>query len=197
MKKQYDTLVLNKLYIPIHIISWKRSISLLYQDLAKSLDQDLIPYAYDDWIEYSNLPGFDETYYNYVHSTHITMAVPDILVLSKYDRLPKRDVKFTRENIFHRDDSKCAYCGGKFRREKLTIDHILPKSKGGTNDWKNTISACKACNNVKADRTPEEAKMPLLYKPTEPRWTDGLSKAAGNKPNLRPNWSKFLDFIGA
>ena len=82
MAASQDTLVLNKLYIPIHIVSWKRAVSLLYQDLAYSLDQELIAYSYKDWLEYTNNPGFDETYYNMVHSTTITMAVPDILLLS-------------------------------------------------------------------------------------------------------------------
>jgi len=195
MKKKYDTLVLNRLYIPCHIVSWKRSISLLYQDIALSLDQDLIPYGYEDWVEYTTLPTFDETYYNYVHSITKTVAVPDILVLKNYDKLPRRDVKFTRENIIHRDHYKCAYCGKKFKRDNLTIDHIIPKSRGGNNSWKNTITSCKPCNNSKANRTPREAGLKLLYAPTEPRWTDALSKVAHN-PDIRSNWMKFLETVG-
>ena len=196
MKKYYDTLVLNKLYIPLHIISWKRSVSLLYQGIAKSLDQDMIPYEYNDWIEYCNLPGFDETYYKYVHSSTVSIAIPDILVLKNYDRLPRRDTKYTRENLFHRDSYKCAYCGKKFKKGELTVDHILPRSKGGKNDWKNTITSCKPCNNIKADRTPEQARMKLLYMPREPKWADSFSKTRSN-PSIRPNWIKFLDAIGA
>lgn len=195
MKKKYDTLVLNKLYIPIHIIGWKRAVSLLYQDLAHSLDAELMPYDYNSWLEYANSPQFDDGYYNYVHSSRVTMAVPDILVLKEFKYLPKRDVKFTRENVFHRDNHKCAYCGKRFKRDDLTIDHILPKSKGGNNSWKNTISACMKCNNVKADRTPEQAGMPLKYQPTEPKWTDSLSKVKGS-PDIRPNWLKFLEAVG-
>ncbi len=196
MKRKYDTLVLNKLYIPIHLISWKRAVSLLYQDLAHSLDPDLMPYDYDSWIKYAQQPHFDDGYYNYVHSSQITMPVPDILVLRKFDKLPMRDVKFTRENVFHRDINKCAYCGRRFKRDELTIDHIVPKSHGGDNSWKNTISACKKCNNVKADRTPTQAGMPLLFEPKEPKWTDGLSKVK-SRPDVRPNWSKFLEAVGA
>ena len=195
MKHRYDTLILNRLYIPIHIVSWKRSVSLLYQGLAKSLDQDLIPYEYEEWIKYTTLPTFDETFYNFVHSSTVTLAVPDILVLKEYDRLPRRDVKYSRENLFQRDGQKCAYCGKKFKRDELTVDHILPRSKGGDNSWKNLITSCKKCNNIKADRTPMDAGMPLLFKATEPRWSNSFSKIA-NRPDIRPNWSKFLDAIG-
>lgn len=196
MKKKYLTLVLNKYYYPIHLISWKRAISLLYQGIALSLDQDFIAYNYDSWVDYSRLPDFDETYYNFVSSPSITVAVPDVLVLKKYEHLPMRDVKYTRENVFHRDKNRCAYCGKKFKNADLTIDHIIPKSRGGDNSWKNTITSCKFCNNKKADRTPREADMILLYRPIEPRWTDALSKVK-SYPDVRPTWIKFLDSIGA
>lgn len=139
--------------------------------------------------------GFDDSYYTYIHSVSVTIAVPDILVLKKYDKLPRRDVKFTRENIIHRDKYKCAYCGKKLKQGQLTIDHITPKSKGGTNSWTNTITACKACNNKKGDKTPQQANMPLLFQPLEPRWTASLSTISG-KPNIRPNWLKFLNAVG-
>lgn len=195
LKRKYDTLLLNKLYIPIHIIDWKRSINLLYAKEARSLDQDLLPYNFEDWVTLCNMPDFDDTYYHYVNSVSLKVAVPDILVLHDYKLVPRRDIKFTRENVFHRDDSKCAYCGKKFKRDELTIDHIIPKSKGGDNSWRNTISSCKICNNKKADRTPKEAGMKLLFHPTEPKWTDALSKAAA-RPNLRPNWLTFMKSIG-
>jgi len=177
-------------------VNWRKSVSTLYQGIARSLDQDLIPYEYEDWLAYSNHPAFDDTYYNFVHSVNITIPVPDILVLKKYDRLPQRDVKYTRENIFHRDNHLCAYCGKKFKLDQLTVDHIKPKSKGGDNTWKNTITSCKACNNKKSDKTLVEAGMTLLFEPKEPRWCDTLSKMA-SRPELRPNWSKFLSSIGA
>ena len=194
MKKHYNCLVLNKLYVPIYLVSWKQAISLLYTGKGQSLDQDLIPYDYKTWNEYCNMPTFDETYYNYVHSITQTVAVPDIIVLRKYSKLRRKDIKYSRDNVFNRDGGKCAYCGKTFHRDKLTIDHIIPKSHGGGNTWKNTISACKTCNNVKADRTPEEAKMPLLFKASEPKWVDALTNKHGT-PNMRPTWNKFLKAV--
>ena len=196
MKQKYDTVVLNKIWVPIHLVSWQRAISLLYQGAARSLDMDLIAYDWKDWLDYTNLPEFDETYYNYVSSSNLTIAVPDVICLKKYDRLPMRDVKATRENLFKRDGHKCAYCGKKFNRIDLTVDHIIPKSHGGKNGWKNCITACKVCNHSKADRTPEQAGMPLKFQPTEPKWSDAFSKISKN-PNIRPNWAKFMEFIGA
>ena len=195
MKKKYNTLVLNRLYIPIHIITWKRAVSILYQGLGSSLDLDFIPYNYDEWIKLSTSPTFDETYYNYIHSVSTTIAVPDILVLKEFAFIPKRDTKYSRQNIFHRDEKKCAYCGKKFTIDDLTIDHIVPKSHGGKNTWMNTITACKACNNKKDDRTPDEAHMPLLYDPREPRWTDTFSNVVNN-PDMRESWKPFMKSIG-
>ncbi|MCT4641084.1 MAG: HNH endonuclease [Bacteriovoracaceae bacterium] len=77
-------------------------------------------------------------------------------------------VKFTRENVFYRDNFTCAYCGQKFVKSELTMDHIVPKSRGGATDWLNIISSCAPCNNKKADRTPIEAAMPMLFKAYEP-----------------------------
>lgn len=195
MKKQYECLCLNKSWYPIHIVSWKRAVSLLYQGSVRSLDMDFIAYDWADWLEYTNLPEFDTTYYNYIHSSHLTVAVPDLIVLKDYNKLPMRDVKCTRENIFSRDGHKCAYCGKQFKRAELTLDHIIPRSHGGKNGWINCISACKACNHKKADRTPKEAGMPLKFQPTEPRWTDSFHKITKN-PNIRPNWMKFLSAVG-
>jgi 5-methylcytosine-specific restriction endonuclease McrA len=195
MKKHYNCLVLNKLYIPIYLVSWKQAISLLYTGKGQSLDQDLIPYDYEMWNEYCNMPTFDETYYNYVHSITQTVAVPDIIVLKRYAKLPRRDIKYSRDNVFSRDGYKCAYCGKKFNRNDLTLDHIVPKSHGGKNGWRNTISSCKRCNNIKADRTPEQARMPLLFQPKEPRWQDALTNVY-KTPNIRPTWSKFLESVG-
>lgn len=193
--KQYNTLILNRIYVPIHQVIWKRSVSLLYQGLAKSLDKDLMPYDYDSWLSYSKTPQFDDGYYNYANSVNVKLPIPDILVLSLYDKLPRRDVKFTRESVFHRDKNKCAYCGRKFKRDDLTIDHIQPKSRGGMNDWRNTITSCKPCNGRKADRTPEQAGMKLRFQPVEPKWMDALAKSIAH-PDIRPTWVPFLNSIG-
>jgi len=86
----------------------------------------------------------------------------------RYQRQPK----WSKSGVLRRDDFTCAFCSGK----ATTIDHIVPRSHGGKNTWKNTISACSPCNNKKADRTPEQAKMPLRFAAKVPEWTDLYKK---------------------
>ena len=118
--------------------------------------------------------------------------MPDIVALTKFDRLPRSQVKYSRQSIFERDKFRCAYCGDRFKKSELTIDHIDPKSRGGIKSWRNSISACSKCNALKANRTPKEAGMPLLFEPTEPSWYQQI-KSLSERPNLKPSWKAFLD----
>src|SRR5687768_11014485 len=106
-----DTLVLNKNYYAIHIMDWQRAISLLYQGHADALDENLQPYDFEDWKELSAVmeshPG------RFVHTVTYRIAVPEVIRLTRYDRLPKAEVKFTRRNIYEHYGHKCCYCGGK------------------------------------------------------------------------------------
>jgi 5-methylcytosine-specific restriction endonuclease McrA len=86
----------------------------------------------------------------------------------RYQRQPK----WSKNGVLRRDNFRCAFCNDK----AATIDHIMPRSQGGKNTWKNTIAACSPCNNRKADRTPEQAKMPLLFKARIPEWDDLYKK---------------------
>lgn len=186
------TLILNKQYIPIHIATWQRAMSLLYQGAALSLDDEYNQYDFDQWVDYTKKTQHTN---DIVTTTNFSVLIPSILVLQRYKRLPNRDVKYTRENIFHRDNNICTYCGNSFNKSELTIDHIVPKSRGGTNDWKNIITSCKPCNGKKADKTPNEANMKMLYKPREPKWTDTLTKRS-NTPKIKKSWKPFLKFVG-
>lgn len=87
----------------------------------------------------------------------------------RYQRQPK----WSKSGVLRRDNYICAFCSGK----ASTIDHVTPRSRGGKNTWKNTIAACSSCNNKKSDRTPEEARMPLLFAPRVPEWTDLYRKS--------------------
>ena len=195
MNKLYDTLVLNKVYIPIHVIGYKRCMSLIYQDNAKSLDKNFMPYAFKDWVEYSSYPEVLDDGYAMINTVKHKIAIPDIIVLTAYDRLPRREIKYSRENVFHRDGYVCQYCGEKFKRDDLTIDHVIPKSHGGSNLWNNLVCCCDPCNGKKADRTPGQASMRLIREPVEPRWISPLHKVA-HGPNMRPGWEKFLGSVG-
>ena len=186
-----DVLVLNKAWIPIHIVAWKKAMSLIYQDHAHSLDRDYIAYDFQNWLEFSTMNA--ETYPK-VHSVSLGIAIPEIIVLRKYDKLPDRDVKFSRENVYHRDKYTCCYCGKKFPVKLLSIDHIKPKCKGGKSTWDNIATACKPCNNLKDNKTPEEAHMKLLKKPHQPHWLNPINHSRG-KEHICLSWRKFMDRV--
>ncbi len=101
-----------------------------------------------------------------LHSVSKTYPWPSIIRISRFIKVPYKKVILTRKNILRRDGYKCAYCG---RSDiPLTVDHIIPKARGGDDSWENMICACTRCNNVKGDRTPDEANMKLLFKPFKP-----------------------------
>ncbi len=112
---------------------------------------------------------------------------PSIIRLSFFVSVPYKRVVLTRKNILRRDNYKCAYCGRSDL--PLTIDHILPKAKGGTDSWENLICACTLCNNRKGDRTPIEARMELLYRPFRPSHIMFIKNVVGK---LDENWKPYL-----
>lgn len=110
------------------------------------------------------------------HGIQSTLALPSIMaikgriVAGKY----RRTIVFSKSALIRRDRNMCAYCGGVYRTADLEIEHIMPESRGGPTSFKNTVAACRTCNALKADRTPEEAKMPLLFVPYVPNIHEGL-----------------------
>jgi 5-methylcytosine-specific restriction endonuclease McrA len=96
---------------------------------------------------------------------------PAVIVLKNYVRSRFMSYNCNRRNVVWRDKNVCQYCGNKFTFSELTMDHVIPKSRGGEKSWNNIVASCKKCNSKKGDRTPEEARMPLIKKPFVPRWS--------------------------
>lgn len=188
-KKFTDVLVLNKAWAPLHIIFWKKAMSLIYQDAARSLDIDFLSYEFKSWLEFSNQP--QNHFYPTVSTIKHKICIPEIIVLTKYDRLPIRDVKYSRETLFSCYGFICAYCGKEFDKHELTVDHVTPRSKGGKTTFDNTVPACRSCNFLKADQTLSECGMKLRYKPRKPKWIGPLHHVRHG--NFRPSWKKFMD----
>jgi len=187
-----DTLVLNRSYIPVHLSHWHDVMKLLYKEHAHALDREYTVYTYDEWVKAS--PNMDSELKR-IHTVHYEIAVPEIVVLTLYDSLPMREVKFTRQNVFQRDKYICQYCGKKFPKDDLQKEHVIPKSQGGGNDWDNIVSACHPCNSKKRDRTPQQAGMKLIKEPEPPRWYNPITKLK-HTPKLKPTWKVFLKHIG-
>lgn len=122
-----------------------------------------------------------------VRTVSSTFPWPSVIRLSYYIKVPYKKVVLTRKNILRRDGYKCVYCGrGDL---PLTVDHVLPKARGGTDSWENLVCACTVCNNRKGDRTPQEANMNLPYKPATPNHIMFIKNSVGK---LDENWKPYL-----
>jgi len=160
------TLVLNRSWQPVGVAPVSRSLVLLWNDNARVVDpQDYQLYAWADWSQL--IPRQDEPF---IQAVRMRLRVPEVVALTKYDRIPTNAVTFSRRNIYKRDRYTCQYCGAQPGTEELTVDHVNPRSKGGISTWENCVLACVGCNKRKADRTPEQAGMPLRKKPVRPMW---------------------------
>jgi 5-methylcytosine-specific restriction endonuclease McrA len=188
-----DVLVLNRNFYAIHITSWQRAISLIYTDHARVVDEDYRQYSFQDWRELSLL--MRESPSGFVSTPTFRIAIPEVIALRNYDRLPVGDVKFTRRNIYEHYNHRCCYCGEKFNTAELNLEHVLPRSRGGKTDWSNIVTACMPCNLKKADRLPEEAGMKLLIRPFKPKWRGSSSLVFRVPVKIKASWQRFIDNV--
>ncbi len=157
-------LVLNQDFSPLMVCSVQRAFILVY--LNKS---ELVR------------PANGHRLHTVTHS----FAMPSVIRLNRYVRAPYKGVNLTRQNIFRRDNNECQYCG---TRKDLTLDHVLPSSKGGQHSWLNLVTACKRCNAKKGNYTPDEAGMQLLRKPYKPSYALFLRDNSG----FGNEWDEYL-----
>jgi 5-methylcytosine-specific restriction endonuclease McrA len=176
-------LVLNRNYQPVHVTSVKRAFSLLYQGVAKAIDEQYKLYEFADWAALSATQDC-------ITTVNRTIRIPRVLVLSAYEYLPKGRVRFSRLNIYARDQDTCQYCARTLPRSELNLDHVNPRSQGGKTTWENVVCSCVPCNLKKGGRTPDQAGMRLLRKPFRPRWTP-LFRGAIRRVTYR-EWLPFL-----
>ncbi|MDP6461296.1 MAG: HNH endonuclease [Gemmatimonadota bacterium] len=163
-------LVLNRNWVPIHQTTGRHALVLLYKAVVRAVNPvDCSLHRFGSW---SDLRVSDDA--AVVSSVSFRIIVPDIVVLDSFSKIPRRRVPFNRRNLFERDRSTCQYCGKHEDPETMTIDHILPRSRGGTSSWKNCVIACVHCNLKKRDRTPREAGMLLARTPVLPTWSPKL-----------------------
>jgi len=182
-------LVLNRVFQPVHITSVRRAFSLLYQGVAKALDEELQLFDFESW------SALSAARHDAVQTVSRRIRVPRVVVLVAYEHLPKARVRFSRFNIYARDDSTCQYCGRRFPRSDLNLDHVVPRSRGGSTNWENVVCSCVPCNLRKGGRTPEEAGMRLLRHPARPRWTPVFRSAA--RRAFYREWVPFLSMAEA
>ena len=183
-------LVLNRSYFPVHITSVRRAFALLYQGIAKAVDQQYRTFDYESWSALS-ASVHDET----VGLIGRVIRVPRVILLVSYDRVPRRRVRFSRFNVFARDKNTCQYCGKRFSRSELNLDHVIPRSQRGLSTWENIVCSCFRCNRVKGGRRPEEAGMRVIKKPAQPEWTPFMLETFTFKGYQE--WVPFLNEVDA
>src|SRR6201993_1324482 len=191
-----SVLVLNKLFMAVHIVSVRRAFCLLCKDLAEVVnleDGQFATYNFASWREVSEYRAkhFRQEEDDWVRTSCSQIQVPRGIRLFGYEKLPKHPVKFNRRNIFARDNNQCQYCGKKFPTTELSLDHVTPRSQGGQSTWENIVCACVGCNVKKGGRTPKEAHMHLIRKPEKPKRSPLLNlKLTHSKYQ---SWRTFLD----
>lgn len=191
-----NVLVLNKYYSAIHVLSARKAFCLLCKGAAEVVsveDEAYMTYDFDAWLEQSELRqelnDFDSDD-ECVQAVNFTILVPRIIRLTHYDRIPRNIVKFNRKNVFLRDNHQCQYCGNTFPHNSLSLDHVMPRSRGGETSWENIVSACLKCNVRKGGRTPTEANMNLTTRPSKPVRNPALDRQLAQRKYA--SWKKFL-----
>lgn len=178
------TLVLNKNWTAITVEPVRDSISKVCAGNAKILDpNDFQTYTWADWECLSVLDDAD-----YITSGRGKHRVPDVIILSKYERVHSKDLVFNRRNLFARDNNTCQYCGKRMNTSSCTVDHVIPQCQGGQNTWENCVIACLSCNIRKGGRTPKQSGMKLIRTPKKPHWTPVFRTRT-----IKPIWGKVID----
>src|SRR5579863_2794728 len=179
---QSSVLVLNRLYMAVQVMSVRRAFCLLFKDLAEVINIEngtYVSYDFQSWREVSQWKAaFEEPkeHEDWIKAVNFSIQVPRVIRLLRYDMFPKNVVKFNRRNIFLRDENRCQFCGKKFNTHQLSLDHVVPRSRGGQTTWENIVCACLECNVRKGGRTPEEAGMRLYQRPVKPKRSPVLAQ---------------------
>lgn len=159
-------LVLNQDYTPLTVCSVQRAFTLIFLQKAEMLS---------------------EIKSQKIRSISHTFPCPSVIKITRYINIPYKSVMLSRQNIFKRDNGKCQYCG---TTKGLTLDHVIPRSKGGKSTWNNLVTACQKCNSKKGSLTPEKAGMSLAKKPTKPSYITFLKMTLASS---REDWAQYLE----
>jgi len=182
-----SVLVLNRHWTAVHVTSANRALVLLHGDRARVVTDDYATHDFESWRDLSTV--MDEV--AKVATPSFQIAVPEVIILTHFHKVPPRQVKFSRRNIYLRDGHTCQYCGKVPPKEELTIDHVLPRSRGGKTTWENVVLACIKCNMKKGSKLVSEAGLKLKSIPKKPNWI--VCSQFNLKAPVSSLWQKFLD----
>ncbi|MDE2038664.1 MAG: HNH endonuclease [Elusimicrobia bacterium] len=186
-------LILNSNMYAIQVAPWERALTLLYLDRAQVVDEEYRTYDFRDWIDLSR--EMERHPAGFIHTPYFKLAIPEVIALRFFDRVPQQAVPFTRRNIYHHYGYRCCYCSRRFPTAELNLDHVVPRSRGGLTDWTNIVTSCIPCNLRKGDRLPKEAGMKLAIPLSLPRRRSGLALMARCPVPMRRSWQRFVDNV--
>ncbi len=179
------TLVLNRNWVPVDVTTVRRALVLLFRRVARVVKpEDFSDHDFTSWAGMGVSRGEP-----CIHTVTLSIRVPEVILLLRYGARPRTVVAFSRKNIFLRDGYTCQYCGARPGTEELSIDHVLPRSRGGKTTWENCVLACMVCNSRKASRTLDESGLALIRQPERPRWAPHLTLAIGRR---KISWEHFV-----
>jgi len=157
----HAALLLNSSYEPLKVISWQKAITLFFMGKVEVVEE----------------------YDHKIHSVSLALKAPAVVRLLRYAKKHKGTPPLSRANIFARDNFECQYCATSLRASEATLDHVVPRSKGGVTSWTNIVTCCSKCNRKKGGKSPKEARMPLKKAPIQPDWLPVITfKFNGNIP---------------
>jgi 5-methylcytosine-specific restriction endonuclease McrA len=185
-----SVLVLNRSYLPVHVTSARRAFTLLYQGIARVVNEQYQTFDFEAWSQLAVARDAEA-----IGTPGGPIRIPRVIVLVAFDRLPKRHVRFSRINLMARDNFQCQYCGRRPHRAELNLDHVVPRSLGGRSTWENVVTSCVDCNRRKGGRTPRQAHLKLLRRPERPRWTP-LANLMWSSVRYQ-EWRPFLSVVDA
>lgn len=177
-------LVLNRGYHAVRITGGKMALSMLYAERVSALSPDYTPHAFEDWREHCQLVEESD---RRIQTIRGPIDVPEIILLKEFAEVPKTRLRLSRRNVFIRDGHECVYCGSP---EELTIDHVLPRSRGGPSTWENLVTCCRPCNTEKGARTPEEVGFTIPRRPARPKLAVDVRFSRVQRPPA--SWEPFL-----
>jgi 5-methylcytosine-specific restriction endonuclease McrA len=185
----------------LRVISARRAFSLLCKhdvdenpiaEIVNVEDGRYVSYNFQDWTELSAFRReFEPASHDWIRTVRVYIAVPRIVRVLTFSKLPRQDVKFNRRNLFARDNNTCQYCGKRFTTSQLSLDHVVPRSQGGGSTWENIVCACLKCNVRKGGRTPMQANLHLIRKPSKPHRNPVVTITLAD--DRYSSWKQFLD----
>jgi len=190
-----QVLVLNRIWQPVNIVDARRAFALLAQEHARVVHPECGAYQVLDWGEWiafsQEHPGDPR---GLVHTVRLQIRIPKVLLLHAYERVPVKEIRFSRQNLFERDAYTCQYCLRTLPGRDLNLDHVIPRDRGGKMTWENIVTSCIRCNTRKANRLPHEAGMSLRKRPERPRWRPFVSVISAH--HTEEAWTGFLHAHG-